>query len=370
MLFMGTDVCGGKGIGVVVHTGMHTEMGHLMSLMKNHEKEVTPLQEKVTSISKKFVKGALVAGGLVFITGLLRGIPITQMITTSITLAASAIPEGLPVTITIALSAGIFRMAKKNALIRKLSSLETLGRTTIICTDKTGTLTKNEMTVKALSTVDRAWTITGDGYDPTGQFEEVMPEVASTSAAVVQSETQDHHDNPDLKRLLHICVLCNNSKLEQEEGRWITKGDPTEGALLTLAAKTGLWEKNMSHWHRGLEIPFDSGTAKMSVVCKDTQSEQECFLFSKGAVETIVRHCNRYQKNGEIFSLSEAQKQLILQQNDELSSDALRVLAFAYRPIDELTNEEGMDEQELIYVGIAGMMDPRKPMLHTISKRL
>ncbi|WP_029193520.1 cation-translocating P-type ATPase [Paenibacillus alginolyticus] len=360
MLFMGTDVCGGKGIGVVVHTGMQTEMGHLMSLMKNHEKEVTPLQEKVTSISKKFVKGALVAGGLVFITGLLRGIPITQMITTSITLAASAIPEGLPVTITIALSAGIFRMAKKNALIRKLSSLETLGRTTIICTDKTGTLTKNEMTVKALSTVDRAWTITGDGYDPIGQFEEVMPEVAATSAAAVQSESQDHNHNPDLKRLLQICVLCNNSKLIQEEGRWITKGDPTEGALLTLAAKTGLWEKNMSHWHRGLEIPFDSGTAKMSVVCKDTMTEQECFLFSKGAVETIVRHCNRYQKNGEIYPLSEEQKQLILQQNDKLSSDALRVLAFAYRPMDEHTNEEGLDEKELIYVGMAGMMDPPK----------
>ncbi|WP_261301800.1 cation-translocating P-type ATPase [Paenibacillus andongensis] len=371
MLFMGTDVCAGKGIGVVVHTGMQTEMGHLMSLMKNHDKEVTPLQEKVTSISKKFVKGALVAGGLVFITGLLRGIPITQMITTSITLAASAIPEGLPVTITIALSAGIFRMAKKNALIRKLSSLETLGRTTIICTDKTGTLTKNEMTVKALSTVDRAWTITGDGYDPTGQFEEVMPEVAATSAAAVQSDMQDHHHNPDLKRLLQICVLCNNSKLEQEEGRWITKGDPTEGALLTLAAKTGLWEKNMSHWHRGLEIPFDSGTAKMSVICKDTMTEQECFLFSKGAVETIVRHCNRYQKNGEIFPLSEEQKQLILQQNEKLSSDALRVLAFAYRPMDEHTNEEGMDEKEMIYVGMAGMMDPPKnDVAHNIQEAL
>ncbi|WP_090821224.1 HAD-IC family P-type ATPase [Paenibacillus sp. yr247] len=360
MLFMGTDVCSGKGIGVVVHTGMQTEMGHLMSLMKNHEKEVTPLQEKVTSISKKFIKGALVAGGLVFITGLLRGIPITQMITTSITLAASAIPEGLPVTITIALSAGIFRMAKKNALIRKLSSLETLGRTTIICTDKTGTLTKNEMTVKALSTVNRAWRITGDGYDPTGQFEELLPEVAATSAAAVQSETQDIENNPDLKRLLQICVLCNNSKLELEEGRWMTKGDPTEGALLTLAAKTGLWEKDMSHWHRGLEIPFDSGTAKMSVVCKDTQTEQECFLFSKGAVETIVRHCNRYQKNGEIFPLSDEQKQLILQQNDKLSADALRVLAFAYRHMDEHTDEEGIDERELIYVGMAGMMDPPK----------
>ncbi|MFD0693952.1 HAD-IC family P-type ATPase [Paenibacillus sp. GCM10027628] len=372
MLFMGTDVCGGKGIGIVVHTGMHTEMGHLMSLMKNHEKEVTPLQEKVTSISKKFIKGALVAGGLVFLTGMLRGIPITQMISTSITLAASAIPEGLPVTITIALSAGIFRMAKKNALIRKLSSLETLGRTTIICTDKTGTLTKNEMTVKAVSTVDRLWNVSGDGYEPTGTFEEFIPEVAASSAAPL--EIQDQHpvgSHPDLKRLLQICVLCNNSKLEQEEGRWFTKGDPTEGALLSLAAKTGLWEKDLSHWHRGLEIPFDSGTAKMSVVCKDTKSEQDCYVFSKGAVETILRHCNRYQKNGEIFPLSEEQKQLILQQNDKLSSDALRVLAFAYRHIEEHAQEEGVDEKELIYVGMAGMMDPPKSdVAHNIREAL
>ncbi|MFD0679322.1 MULTISPECIES: cation-translocating P-type ATPase [unclassified Paenibacillus] len=361
MLFMGTDVCGGKGKGIVVHTGMNTEMGHLMSLLKQQEKDVTPLQEKVTSISKKFVKGALVAGGLVFVVGLLRGIPIPQMISTSITLAASAIPEGLPVTITIALSAGIFRMAKKNALIRKLSSLETLGRTTIICTDKTGTLTKNEMTVKALSTVDRMWTVTGNGYEPLGTLNELTPEIAASAAAQIETKNAGGGslNHPDLNRLLQICVLCNNSKLEQQEGQWITKGDPTEGALLTLAAKNGMWLKDMAHWHRGLEIPFDSNTAKMSVVCKDLKMEQECYLFSKGAVETILRRCNRYQSNGEILPLSEEQKQQVLQQNEKFSADALRVLAFAYRPIDGNVEHQSIDdEQELIYVGIAGMIDP------------
>jgi magnesium-transporting ATPase (P-type) len=359
---MGTDVCGGKGLGVVVRTGMETEIGHLMSLLKHNDKEATPLQEKVTSISKKFVKGALVAGALVFVTGLLRGVPITQMISTSTTLAASAIPEGLPVTITIALSAGIFRLAKKNALIRKLSSLETLGRTTIICTDKTGTLTKNEMTVKALSTVDRSWTVTGNGYEPTGFLKELSPEVAVSSAAL--SEVDDRGDsssNPDLERLLQICVLCNNSMLEQLDGQWITKGDPTEGALLTLAAKNGMWLKDMSHWHRGKEVPFDSNTARMSVVCKDEQSERECYVFSKGAVESILRHCSRYQKNGEIFLLTEEQKMSILQQNEQLSGEALRVLAFAYRPVEENVDDEGIDEKELIYIGMAGMMDPAKP---------
>ncbi|MFC5447430.1 cation-translocating P-type ATPase [Paenibacillus aestuarii] len=370
MLFMGTDVCGGKGTGIVVRTGMQTEMGHLMSLMKNQEKEVTPLQAKVTSISKKFVKGALVAGGLVFVTGLLRGIPITQMITTSITLAASAIPEGLPVTITIALSAGIFRMAKKNALIRKLSSLETLGRTTIICTDKTGTLTKNEMTVKSLATTHRSWAVTGEGYEPVGSFAEVDPEAAASSELL--SKTQESRaigEDPDVRRILQICLLCNNSKLEQENERWITKGDPTEGALLSLAAKTGQWDKDMTQWHRSLEIPFDSGTAKMSVVCRDTEAQQECYVFSKGAVETILRHSNRYQKNGEVFPLTEEQKQLILQQNEKLSSEALRVLAFAYRRIEEHEGEDGVDEKELIYVGMAGMMDPPKPEVeHSIRE--
>ncbi|TDF93063.1 HAD family hydrolase [Paenibacillus piri] len=363
MLFMGTDVCGGKGKGIVVRTGMNTEMGHLMSLLKQQEKDVTPLQHKVTSISKKFFKGALVAGGLVFTAGLIRGIPLPQMITTSITLAASAIPEGLPVTITIALSAGIYRMAKKNALIRKLSSLETLGRTTVICTDKTGTLTKNEMTVKSLSTVNRTWTVTGNGYEPSGTLKELSPEVAATAAAVMEPEHCDGPiADPDLDRMLHICLLCNNSLLEQRDGQWTTKGDPTEGALLALAAKNGLWLKDMSHWHRGMEIPFDSNTAKMSVVCKDTRQEKECYLFSKGAVETILRHCNRYQKDGDVYPLTEDQKQQILQQNETFSAEALRVLAFAYKPVDERINDGETidDEKELIYVGMAGLIDPPK----------
>ncbi|UUZ95527.1 cation-translocating P-type ATPase [Paenibacillus sp. P25] len=156
-------------------------------------------------------------------------------------------------------------------------------------------------------------------------------------------------------------MLCNNSKLEQQEGRWITKGDPTEGALLALAAKTGLWDKDLSHWHRGFEIPFDSGTAKMSVVCKDTKAEQECYVFSKGAVESILRHCSRYQKNGELFPLTDELKELILQQNGKYSEEALRVLAFAYKPVDETAGESGMDETDLIYVGMAGMIDPPKP---------
>ena len=174
MLFMGTNVTRGKATAVVVETGMTTEIGHLTSLLKDHEKQATPLQETVTSISKKFVRGAVIAGGIVLAVGLLRGNSLLQMVPTSVALVASAIPEGLPVTITIALSAGVLRMSKRNAVVRRLSSLETLGRVNVICSDKTGTLTKNEMTVTKLQTTQHEWTLTGEGYEPKGEIKNLL----------------------------------------------------------------------------------------------------------------------------------------------------------------------------------------------------
>ncbi|MFD1955764.1 HAD-IC family P-type ATPase [Paenibacillus thailandensis] len=361
MLYLGTGICGGIGTGIVVDTGMRTEMGHLVSMLKQDDKEVTPLQEKVTSISKKFVKGALAAGTLVFITGLMRGIPLNQMFSTSIALAASAIPEGLPVTITIALSAGIFRMAKKQTLVRKLSALETLGRTTVICTDKTGTLTQNEMTVKAVATAGRSWTVSGSGYEPVGQFQETNREAA---AGMLAESPLDGAAEPeldrDLKRLLEIGALCNNSRLEKQDERWIVKGDPTEGALLTLAAKKGIWPSDLQGWRRSHEEPFDSNTGKMSVVCKDS-SDNSCYLLMKGSVEAVLRRCSRYQANGVLLPLNEEHKNQILRLNEQYSSDALRVLAFAYRPVEDDGEGACANEEDLIYVGIVGMVDPPKP---------
>lgn len=363
MLYMGTDVCRGKALGVVVQTGMATEIGHLMSLLKKSDKEVTPLQEKVTSISKTFVKWAFVAGGIVFVTGLLRGIPPAQMISTSITLAASAIPEGLPVTITIALSAGIYRMAKKKVYVRKLSALETLGRTTVICSDKTGTLTKNEMTVKEIASVGSSWTVSGDGYDPNGAIHDAEGE------APLAGELP-----PELRRIVEIAVLCNNSQLRQGEGQWTYQGDPTEGALLFMAAKAGLGPDRLTDWQRCQEIPFDSNAGRMSVVCQQAGSDRECFLFTKGAVEKVVRHCSHYQQDGEVVPLTAEVRSRIASQNEKLADRALRVLGFAYRPVDAPDagmdigadagaegSQEGGEENRLIYVGMAGMIDPPKP---------
>jgi Ca2+-transporting ATPase len=368
MLYMGTDVCSGKGYGLVVQTGMGTELGRIMSLLKSDEKEITPLQEKVTAISKKFVKGALIAGGVVFIAGLLRGVPIPQMISTSVTLAASAIPEGLPVTITIALSAGIYRMIKKQALVRKLSALETLGRTTVICMDKTGTLTKNEMTVKAIATVDHLWSVTGNGYEPQGNILQQSKKADSLSLTSMTSNESLHDlGNAELDRILHIGLLCNNSQLEKKEEQWDIKGDPTEGALLTLAAKNGLWLRDLKQWHRRNEIPFDSTIGKMSVVCKDTTASEECYVYSKGALESILRHCSKYQTGGEVYPLTEEKKLAILEQNEKLASEALRVLGFAYRSLcgDEET-QTGVDEKDMIFVGMVGMMDPPKQEIERI----
>lgn len=368
MVYMGTDIFAGVGTGIVVATGMRTEMGRLVALLKRDDKETTPLQTKVTSISKTFVKGALAAAAIVFAAGLLRGIPVPQMISTSIALAASAIPEGLPVTITIALSAGILRMARKQTLVRKLSALETLGRTTIICTDKTGTLTKNEMTVTTVATASRLWEVTGSGYEPVGRLRETAGEVAAADSGVAAAAADIPRaaGDKELRRLAEIAALCNNSKLERlEDGRWIVKGDPTEGALLSLAAKAGFGDNERSGWCRSRLMPFDSRTGKMSVVCHEAANGEECFLFTKGSVEAVLRHCSEYQADGKRLPLTEEHKSRILQQNGRLAADALRVLAFAYRPVHgeaaRLADADDIDENGLVYVGLAGMADPPKP---------
>ncbi|MBN2909993.1 cation-translocating P-type ATPase [Polycladomyces sp. WAk] len=346
MLYMGTDVIRGKGIGIVVNTGAQTEMGRILA-GNISEKQTTPLQQRITSMSKTFVKGAVIVAATVCLTGLMRGVPLTEMVSTSIALAGSAIPEGLPVTVTIALSAGIFRMTRKNALIRRLSTLETLGRITVICSDKTGTLTQNEMTVKKIATLNEEWRVEGSGYSPKGNI------IAEGSGKTLQK------DHPEVSRMLQISLLCNNSEIIEEEGRWTVKGDPTEGALLALVQKAQMQE-NRSEWTRIHEIPFDSANGRMTVACK--KREETCYLFSKGSLESILPLCDRIQSGGQIIPLTENEKAAILRKHEALASEALRVLAFAYREAEDLENEENCpEENNLIFLGIMGMIDPPKP---------
>ncbi|MFC3884032.1 HAD-IC family P-type ATPase [Bacillus songklensis] len=345
MLYMGTHVTRGKVLAVVVQTGNETEMGHLLSLLSEETDHQTPLQKQVASISRKFMMGALAAGAAVFAAGLLRGIPISQMITSSLALTASAIPEGLPVTITVALTAGIFRMAKQKALVRKISSLETLGRVTVICTDKTGTLTKNEMAIKKIATISKEFHVTGDGYAPEGK---------------ITDEEGQEKNSKDLEHLLRIALLCSNTTLEHQDGHWTIKGDPTEGALLAAAAKRNMTLDNHQHWTRMHEIPFDSSIGMMTVVCKEDHEKQNCYILSKGSVEKILNNCTHYQKNGKVYTLTKAIREKIIEQNENYAEQSLRVLGFAYRPIDDPQNCSDQHDSNLIYVGMAGMMDPPK----------
>ncbi|MFC3884026.1 HAD-IC family P-type ATPase [Bacillus songklensis] len=345
MLFMGTNMTRGKARAIVVQTGNSTEMGHLLALLNTEEDQETPLQKQVTSISKTFMKAALAAGVVVFAAGLLRGKPLSQMVTSALALTASAIPEGLPVTITVALTAGIFRMSKKKSLVRKLSALETLGRTTVICSDKTGTLTKNEMTVKKVATMSDEFTVSGDGYAPEGT-------IVHTDGKEISSK--------ELDKLLKIGLLCSNTTLHYEHNRWDIKGDPTEGAIMTLAAKRNVRLDNHAHWTRMHEVPFDSSTGMMSVVCKDETNHKECYVMAKGSVEKMLQRCTHYQKNGKKLPLTSNMREKITAQNEAYANDSLRILAFAYRRIDH--NEPCFEniDQELVYVGMAGMIDPPK----------
>ena len=349
MLYMGTHVTRGKGQAIVVETGHHTEMGHLLSLLSEDKKEITPLQKQVTSISKAFMKFALISGVIVLTAGLIRGVPIAQMISTSIALAASAIPEGLPVTITIALTAGIFRMAKKKAIVRNLSALETLGRTTVICSDKTGTLTTNEMTIKKIATIDKEYNVSGNGFAPEGKITDSLG-----------NETECD----ELKQLLSVGLLCSNTQLTQNsDSKWSIKGDPTEGAILSLAAKRNVWLKNLTNWKRIHEIPFDSSNGMMSIVCKDENQEEQCYLMSKGSVEKILSLSTHYQMDGNIYEMTEELREKIIHQNENYANNALRVLGFAYRPIENTDCFDDMKdlEESMIYIGLVGMMDPPKP---------
>lgn len=365
MLFMGSHVTRGRARAVVVATGMNTELGRLFSLIRNQPDESTPLQKRLNVLGQYLVFGSLAVSLLVMATGLLRGIPPADMLMTGVSLATSAIPEGLPIMITIALAVGMRRMVGKNALVRKLSALETLGRATVICTDKTGTLTKNEMTVRAIASTKRSWEVTGNGFSPIGTFNE------NGVGTNVKNE-------PDLKWILTAATLCNDTKLLHNktekwetilrrqnavlpETGWTINGDPTEGALLAAAAKAGIFPEDCRKlWERIKETPFDSESRRMSVVCRNR--DNECFVFVKGAIEEILKLCDRVMIDGAAVPLRPSHKTGILARNDEFASRALRVLAVAYRPLagdyDPETHDPETDENNLIFAGLFGMIDP------------
>jgi magnesium-transporting ATPase (P-type) len=356
LLFMGTVVTRGRARGVVITTGTQTELGVLESLVRATGEEPTFLQRRVTQVSKWFILGAVAASAVVAVAGLLRGLPPLQLLISSVTLAASAIPEGLPLTITIALTAGVLHLSKRRAITKRLANLESLGRVTVICCDKTGTLTKNEMSVSELATVERCVRVSGDGYSAEGGFH----------LCGNKDEPYAVADDPDVRQLLMIGTLCNNARLGEQDEKPI--GDPTELALLAAAAKANL---SPLDWKRLREIPFDSVTRCMSVVCEENEQArvvceegtrlQKCTLFTKGAPEVVIPQCSSYLCNGEVFPMNDAVEERIQVENLRMAEQGLRVLAFAYRHVQEDENVLEITSEGLIYVGLVGILDPPKP---------
>ncbi len=354
LAFMGTLVVSGRGKMVVTGIGMDTEMGKIAGMMNKIEKEQTPLQNRLERLGKQLVVLCILICGVVAFLGVLRGEKAYDMFLFGVSLAVAAIPEGLPAIVTIVLTIGVQRMVKKHVIIRKLPAVETLGCATVICSDKTGTLTENRMSVRKIHVNNRNITVTGIGYRPEGDL------ISDDGEILTQT-------SPELKRLLEIGVSCNNANLYQAKtgilkalsGKQELKvsGDPTENAVLMAAYKAKVYKDDIDiKYQRLKEFTFDSDRKRMSVIVKTARGE--IFLFTKGAPDVVISLCNKIEQDGRIREFTKKDENQITQAIEDMGKQALRVLAFAYKkmPVTELNDKD--PENNLIFVGLMGMLDP------------
>ncbi|WP_019505044.1 cation-translocating P-type ATPase [Pleurocapsa sp. PCC 7319] len=372
MVFTGTEVLQGRAKVVVTTTGMETELGKIAQMLQSVQSETTPLQQRMNQLGHVLVKGSMTLVGLVIAIGVIRSgwTHLRDLVEVSLSMAVAVVPEGLPAVITVTLALGTQRMVKRKALIRKLPAVETLGSVNTICSDKTGTLTQNKMVVQKVATVKNLWTVTGEGYQPTGEF--------SNDGKIARENLLPEH--PELEILLTACVLCNDATLshEKEQG-WHIVGDPTEGALLSLAGKVGLEQPTLnSKIRRVIDFPFDSDRKRMSVICNvggncDLPFQNDLILFIKGSPEIVLERCTAYHSSGDKLPLNQDSRDAILETNNHLANDALRVLGLAYKPLTEVPTEDSASttEQELIWLGLVGMMDaPRTEAQSAVTECL
>ncbi len=345
MVYLGTSVASGRAKGIVTGTGMETELGKIAGMIQEIERESTPLQKKLEEFGKWIVYACFVLVVMVFLLEWARGGKMIEVFLTAVSLAVAAIPEGLPAVVTIALALGVQRMVKRHALIRKLRSVETLGSATVICSDKTGTLTKNEMTVQAVYAGGRLFRATGIGYAPKGDF-------------LLDGKTVSPRDYPELMKALTVGVLCNGAQLVQEPTAYKIVGDPTEGALLTVAAKADIWKSQEERTSPFVdELPFDSERKKMTVV---RQVDHHRVAFVKGAPDILLADCVNIEVAGAVRPLTVADRKQSAAANDDLTSQAMRVLGVAYRDLDGHAGklDIGTVERDLTFVGLIAMIDP------------
>lgn len=353
-VYMGTMVAHGSARVEVMQTGVLTAFGKIASLTTATEKDKSPLEKELDHVGIFVGKITLIIAAILVGYGyVIQEISISKSILFAASVAVAAVPEGLPATITIALALGVQRLARKNAIMKQLSSVETLGSTTVIVSDKTGTLTKNEMTVQTLITSELHLDVEGSGYQPEGKICERATKNSHTACV----ET-------DMVAL--VCTLCNNAKLipNEETNQWSILGDPTEAALLTLGEKLGLTqEKALADAEIIHELPFDSGRKRMSVI---VEKNGRRMLLVKGAPDMILQVCTKISSNGSVATLDEREHEKILRENEEGAKNALRMIAFAYKDLGPSSSKNekytiNETEKDLIYLGMCGIIDPARP---------
>ena len=370
MVFMGTTISYGRGTAVVVETGMETELGNIADMLQEVSDEKTPLQRKMAELGKVLAIAAGILVAIVFAVGVWRGGAVEEMFLTAIGLAVAAVPEGLPAVVTIALALGAQRMVRREALIRKLPAVETLGSVTTICSDKTGTLTENRMTVTVL--------------DVAGETLNLTTHLERTGATLSPDEEPIVDPDPSIALLLAGSALANDATLEPEEDSGEgcrAVGDPTEGALVVAAARLGLWKSQMEElMPRVAEVPFTSERKRMTTVHRrsngapqaegdalprllETLPESEYVLFTKGAVDRLIDICDRVWNDGDVEPLDASWRERIEKANDGLAQKGMRVLGLAMRQLDDVPDDADEDELEAqqIFVGLTGMIDPPRP---------
>ena len=350
MAYMSTIATYGRAKGVVVETGHGTEIGKIATAIQSYDDEATPLQNQLNQLGKFLGITTIFICIMVFVVGLFQGREVLEMFMVAISLAVAAIPEGLPAIVTIVLSLGMNKMVKRNAIVKKLLAVETLGSTTVICSDKTGTLTQNEMTAVKVYADGKIFDVSGGGYEPVGEFKE-------------NGQTVDLHSIGDLETLLSIGVLANDASLDKDAEGYKIIGDPTEGALVTLAAKANLLKDEMNtSYPRIEEIPFDSARKMMSTI-HENYIPGKLVSFTKGAPDIVIDRCSHISMGGKVIPFTDELKEEVLKINSMFSRDALRVLASAYKEYSELPSDISPDtiETGMTFVGLTGMIDPPRP---------
>ena len=347
MAFTGTIVVKGRGRLVVTHTGSFTRLGQVAEYITQTQKEVSPLHKQLKQVGYVLIAVSVIIASAVVLVGLSQGVPLLALLFTSLSLFVAAVPEGLPAVITIALARAVKRMAKKNALIRRLASVEALGGISIICTDKTGTITQNRMAVSTIYVDNTEFEVTGTGIGPEGL-------ILKNGLAI------DLKDEPDLYQALEIAVLCNGAEIAKKDTEWSLKGDPTEGALLTVALKVGLTKSDLEESYPLIkEYPFDSRRKRMSMLRRTSSGAR---LYVKGATDSLLECSTRYLKQGKIYDLTQEERNHLQVMQAEYGKRALRVLAVAFKDGDELSFDgTNKDESDLIFVGFIAMIDPPRP---------